>query len=254
MRKMFKRENGISMIEVMVAISMMGAAAFYFMKMQQNQLRTQKTAMNSLTITQFINEFKGYLAKPGVCSASLKDMTLKSDLEIEKIKRSGGAVKYAAGDKLKGSSFQLQSMVLKDVYIDELEEGATTARGEGMLELTFTMYKNTAYGNKTRRKTFELDFQVDSSDKIIECAPLGHLSLPTVSTGGSDSSGDQLGTNDYEKAFDSSVQDAMKATGSTVDQTAINNTIKKNENLQDALKSIKNIQEINKKIEEALNE
>lgn len=255
--KAFKNQNGISMIEVMFAISIMGAAAFYFMKFQSNQMRAQKGAMSSMVVSQFINELKGYMAKPGVCSASFKDKELKSNLSLDKIVRSGGHVKYQVDDKVIGSLFSIESMVLKDVYIDELEEGATGARGEGMFTITFSK-KNTksSYGAKTLVKTFEIDFYVDTKDKIMECAPLGHLSLPSLGGSGSttgDGTGDP-GDKEYEKAFDESVKQAMKATGKSLDQTQINNTIKGNENLRNALDAIKNIKNIQKQIEKNLEE
>ncbi len=250
---MKNKSTGFSLVEVMIAIALMGAAAVYFMKFQQNQMRSQKTVVNSAALSEYMTSVKGYLTKPGVCQKSFGELSLKEDEELEGIVRPDGELKYAVGDKLGSSSFKLESMSFKDIFIGEVPDGETTARAEAQLELVFKKSGKGSYGNKTIKKIFELDIQVNDSNVILDCAPLGHLSLPSSSSS-SDSESGELGSDELDKAFDSSIQSAMKATGKKVDQQDINTAIKNNPQLQEAMKSMNNLKELNKKMEEALNQ
>lgn len=252
-----KNQNGISMLEVMVAISMMGAAAVYFMKFQSNQMRQQKSVQNQILITQYVNDFKNYFSKPGICGIALKDKVLDEGLKIEEVKRSSGQVKYKVGDRIVGSSYAIKEIRLSDVYFDEMKEGETSVRAEGLLVLVLNKVVNNAYGAKELRKSFEIDFSVDKDDKIIDCAPLGHLVLPNSGAVSGDKNNDSqagLGEDKYDDAFNESVNDAMKSTNEKVDQHQINNAIKGNSNLQETLKSIENIKKVNERMKQILNE
>jgi prepilin-type N-terminal cleavage/methylation domain-containing protein len=250
---MFKNKNGFSLVEVMIAIGLLGAGAVFFMKFQQKQMKSQKTVMNTAAITEYMASIKGYMTKPGVCQNSFKDIQLHEEEELEGIKRSDGKLKFKVGDRLTGSTFVLKEMRFGDIFIEEKAEGDTYARAEAMLVLTFEKTKQgTSYGNKVMRKSFEIDVQVDDSDNIYDCAPLGHLSIPNSGTSGSNSA--LTTNNELDKAFNDSVQEAMKISGKEIDQEKINNAAKNNPAFKGALDSINQLKELNKKMEEALNE
>lgn len=252
---MNKNKNGFSLVEVMLAISLLGAAALFFMKFQQKQMKSQKTVMNTAALSDYMTTVKGYMTKPGICQNSFKDLQLHEEEEIEGIKRSDGKVKFKVGDRLTGSTFVLKSMNFDDIYIEEKEEGATYARAEAMLILTFVKtQKGTSYGNTQMKKSFEIDVQVDDSDKIVDCAPLGHLSMPNTGTSSGASDTSELGDDEMEKAFSDSVQQAMKISGQKVDQQKLNNAAKNNKAIRDALDSINQLKKLNEEMEKTLNE
>lgn len=278
------RNSGFSLVEMMVVFGLMGVAAVAFMKFQQNQMKATKTARNRVAFDEFMGNFKGYLKKPGICTKNLVDLTLRNEESLTGIKRPDGALKYEVGQKIPESTYKIEKIYLDNVYIDKEADGVQRYRGDAQIVVAVIKTDKNSYGGKQLAKRIEMDFLVDQNDKIIECAPLGDLSIPSGALYDDKSSAqesdkkpqsktygeqiapnqevkviksngkEKLGANQYDKAFNNAVKDMSKHIGQDVKQSDINKAVKNNPQLQEAMKALKSVQEAQKKIDQILDE
>jgi prepilin-type N-terminal cleavage/methylation domain-containing protein len=175
------KKSGFSLVEVMIALAIMGAAVVYFMKFQTEQFKGQKTMRNSVAIDTYMSEVRAYLGKPGVCTKSFSGIVLENGVELKAIKRNDGSDKYITGTKITDSNSILKSMSFTKKYIDmENSESLEKLRAEVQLRFLFERKDDNSYGAKQFSKTIELDLILDKDQKIANCAPLGKLSISRI--------------------------------------------------------------------------
>lgn len=171
-------QKGFTLVEIILAIGLMGAGALLMMKFQQNQIRGQKSIENKAFITEFTGEFRAYLSKPGVCSETFKTSKLINGLKISGIKKIGGDYKYEVGKKLEGGSFKISSIEIENVGFSKLSEETTNLRAEANLKITFEKTNSESYGQKNIIKNIEMDLVTKNNYEVLDCAPLGALAIP----------------------------------------------------------------------------
>lgn len=260
MKKLINNESGFTLLEITIAAGLLGFLAMAFLKYQQNQMKSTKTNINKTEINNYIQGMKAYMGKPGICKKSLQELgTLKNEQAVSKILRPDGEVKYAVNEKVTGTNYNVSAMYISDVFINKVKD-QTLHRGEAAFNIELTRMDNRSFGGKVLKKSFDIDMYVDNSGAISDCSVLGGLYLPlgpSTQSGGTDETSEastESENTDLNKTFERTVKEASQKTGQHISQEDIKKAVKSNPQLQQAMESLKVLQESNKKMEELMNE
>ncbi|MBT3585213.1 MAG: prepilin-type N-terminal cleavage/methylation domain-containing protein [Halobacteriovoraceae bacterium] len=212
--------KGFSLIEIMIAVGLMSVISLGVMHFMENQTKSANTMETKMEANSFLMEFQNYLTKAGVCSNSLKGLTLPSDeegeVEFDELKSPIGKTKYQTGKRFP-SNIILEKMTLSNF------EAENTAGDMGSMELTLHFRKpKMTYGNKIIKKKINIEVLKDDSGKILNCGPPGLMVLnPTISVeeiqkivnennGGSPATDEALANNTNPKDIDLEKQEVQK--------------------------------------------
>lgn len=240
-------KKGFSLVEIIVTMGLMGVAAMFMMKLRTSQSKSLKTTENQAFILSTFNEIRAYLQKPNVCKLSFGQNQIKQGLELSAILRQDGTLKYKVSQKLSGGSYIISKIWLENVLSSPVDEEKTEFRGEAILNIKFTKTNEESFGGSSIIKNVELDFLTDKDSKVIDCAPLGYLAVPTASVPSSSNS-------DATSAINKAVAATNETTGKGLTQEQINKVVKDNKELSEMMQMIKNVEEANKRAAKLLEE
>lgn len=178
-----KKNNGFSLLELMITLGLMSAASIGYMKLMSQQTKQNKTNVANQEAANLHSEIKSYLGKSGVCDKTFENLTLEDNLQLKEIKKTNGKAKFKI-DQIYGN----RAIKIKAIqFLDFEEEEGNPLKGSGQLAFTFEKMGK-VYGGKRVVRKIELDLILDKSDKIISCAPLGLLNLSGLGLSNSNTS------------------------------------------------------------------
>lgn len=173
-------KNGFSLIEIVIAMGLASALLLFYMKMQAQQVKSQKSVNANLEIDSFTNDIKGAITKSGFCDKSFENVSLpdNSTANIQAISDSLGKPRYMVGESYGNNAIKLKSLRIKDFKPDDTQG----RQGEASLEIAIEK-KGNVYGSKNIIRIIQLNIQRDNDDRIVACGPLASSGLvPTIET------------------------------------------------------------------------
>lgn len=235
--------KGFSLLEVIIALGLMGVASIFMMKLRQSQNKSQKTTENSAFIYDTFSEIRAYLQKPGVCSISLDGKKIAKDLQIEVIKRHDGTEKYKVGQKLNGGSYKISKIWFDAVSSTPTQGPDSDMRGEAKLNFEFEKTNQESFGAAKIIKSMEIDFITNNTGDLKDCAALGALVIPKSIVTDKDV---------MNEAFSNTIDNVSKMTGKKINQDQLNKAIKENPQLGEMMEMLKRVEESNLKAQKNL--
>jgi type II secretory pathway pseudopilin PulG len=171
-------QRGFGMLEVTVALGMLGVGTYIFMKQQEtSSLQQQKMSFNQ-TVNSYVNSFQTELSKRENCSATLTNLTVGSQVteikegQLDPLSTTGGII--PTGNILYRVKNPLDA---SGVYINSMEY-LTNAAGKDVLRVEFksgfirsgTEVKRKVVGGNTLKKDFIINSVKDPvTNTVINC-------------------------------------------------------------------------------------
>lgn len=231
-----RNESGMSLVQVLIAAGLMGLLAVFMMRMQENQIKGQNTVATKAEVTEFVQKLNSYLSTPGYCEKNLgsKDLSPDSEFSLNKILTPNDVVLYEVGKKYGNRHFILESIQKEKFFYD------TDEKNSGILKLVVELKKTKkSYGNSTIKKVIELIVQLDSEGHVSGCG-----AASTVGVGG------QTGIDIETVSKVVTGKDNGETKVESVQIDKVKKVIEGNPALQELQKSIKNLKDSNKRMEE----
>ena len=162
-----RNQQGFSLVEVMLAMGLMGMAAMVFISMQKLQSRSQATASTQFEVFNLMQDIQMTMLNSKACMNSLEGLKLSSSepTALEVIKSSSGDDRYSVGVRPKGSRITLDAMELVPT---DIELGTVT---QGLVDLRLSIEKNSeqVQGTKMVAHRIPLLVAIDKENNIIGC-------------------------------------------------------------------------------------
>ncbi|WP_127716537.1 hypothetical protein [Halobacteriovorax sp. HLS] len=237
--KIFK-EDGFSIVQVMIAAGMMGIVSLGMMKMMENQRKSTKSMKTSMEVDSFYNEAKTYFSKDGYCSKNFEGEVLKSGdkFEIMELIKPNGKTLYKVGEIYGNRTFKISK-----IDIIDFEKETDTS---GIMKLQFSLTKmGDSYGAKSYKRILKLDTSLDENKKVVNCATFGSLISGIAG-------GNLEGTEKVENV-EQAIKD-IQAGKSTEATKKVEKTIESNQQLKNLQNTIDSLRKANELMEQNLNE
>ena len=235
------KNNGFSMIQVMMAAGMMGVLSLGMMKMMETQRKSAKSIKTGVEVQFFYNELRGYMGKSAYCLANFEGQVLNEgdQFELEEIVKPNGKVLFKVGELYGERTFRISK-----IEVLEFESDSDTS---GIMKLQFVLDKiGKSYGAKSYKKILKIDVVLDVDGKVTSCATMGSLLSGLSGTGGIE------GTTRLDDV-EETVQEISEGKKSE-ESVQIQKTIDNNPKLKELQNSIDSMQQTNNKIEEMMNQ
>ncbi|MDD4976386.1 MAG: type II secretion system protein [Bacteriovorax sp.] len=172
--KILKNKSGFSLIEILIAIGLMGALSAWMMNIFSQQTRNEKTTATNLDIDAIGQEIRNILADGGSCAKNFKGVNPNlagAVNEIQKVLSDGTIQKrYLANEKKVGNSGVIISGY--DLKTDEtylIPNGQKV--GETVLLVTYDRGKM-VQGAKIKSFKIPLSLILDDAGNILSCNSL----------------------------------------------------------------------------------
>jgi len=213
-------DKGFSLLEVMITGGLLCALGFGYMKFMDRQARSEKGRRASAEADILNTEIRGYLGKPGSCTESFKGLSIPSINKAKSIKRPNGKDKYVIGSLYGNRLIKLTALNIRNFETDTDDGLMGTAELEVLYEK-----QGKIVGGKHVKRQINLDVLLDESDKVVECATIGNLTISLNLGGDSESEGDSSSTSDSsnESSTTSSTSSSDSPSISTSSTTESNN-------------------------------
>ncbi len=227
-------EQGISLIQVVIAAGLMSMLGLVMMRMQENQLKTQNDIGARAEVVSFMKKFNSLMASPGYCQESLKGQLVNGakKITLDKVIAPNGKVILEVGELYGDRQILLKSIEQKNFFFDDV------AKTRGILGLTISLEKNKkSMGAKTIRKTAEVFVSVNASGAIEACSSSG---LDLTSGAGA------IETASIKKVIEKS---AAGEEIKELDEKNIKKIIEGNPALKEMQEAIKNLKKANQAME-----
>jgi hypothetical protein len=231
-------KNGFSMVQIMMAAGMMGILSLGMMKMMETQTKSAKSIKSSVEVQAFYNEARAYLGKSSYCTANFKGEVMNEgdQFDLEELIKPNGKVLYKVGKIYGDRSFRISKIEVIDFEKD--------SEISGIMKLQFVLDKiGKSYGAKSYTKILKIDVALNDKRELTSCATMGSLL-----TGISGSEGSEQVDN-----IEGTIKD-MQEGKNTEDTEKVQDTINKNSRLQQFQKSVDTVDQVNKRMEQMLNE
>lgn len=178
-----RNKIGFSLLEIVVAMGLAAGLLIFYLKMEAQQVKKQKTIQTNIELDSFYNDFKSTINRPGYCNKSFENTYLNDNsfISISNIKNPLGNIRYEVGKIYGNNQIKLVSIDLKKFKPDN-KEGL-----EGLATLEIMIEKLGAiYGTKFLKKEIEISVSRDPNYKVINCGAIGsggvniHINIPTA--------------------------------------------------------------------------
>lgn len=165
MKKILRNFSGFSLIQVMIAVGMLGGVALMVAKLGSDQSKLSKTARTSFDTNELYARFQRFLLNSEICNNSFSGMVVPPNGEISvfEIRRGTNTLLTSIAPKNQIGEISIKSMQLsrKDVpdpsivkLIVEIEK----------------VHKETVLGGSTVKREIELDVNIEPfTNKILGC-------------------------------------------------------------------------------------
>ena len=166
-KKIFLMDRGTSLIEIMIALGLLGTISVGVMRMVENMTKSQKTFETSLGITHLYQEIREVLAIEVACNETFKSTNFSSDFTITEIKDSAGNIRFVSSTTYEQGVVVLKEMKISDIVFDTV---ATQKAGTYNLNLIFEKKSSLALGSKEVTRKFKVNLITDLSNNFISCS------------------------------------------------------------------------------------
>ncbi len=169
-----RKDSGFSLVEILIAIGLLGALSAWMMNIFTQQTKNEKTTATNMDIDAIGNEVRNIMADGLSCAKTFQGMEYnKPDAitEISKVLSDGSVQKRFAinSKKIGNSSVLISSYELKtdDTYLVP----ANTKTGETVLVINYDRGKM-IQGTKNKTFRIPLSITIDDNNKIVTCHAL----------------------------------------------------------------------------------
>lgn len=151
-----KRNKGIGLIQVIVAMGLVGMLALFVSQITSNATKTQIGMTESFEYNEFVNKISMFLTNETSCKESFLPVTnLANNININQIKPFSTALApINVGDKhgrIRLASMKIVDLVTDPVSLPEGESGKAVFKLEAEFEKS-----GSGYGSSTKKHQFEL--------------------------------------------------------------------------------------------------
>ncbi len=172
MFRFLKNSYGISLMEVVVALGLMGAGSVVMMQMNKNQTISQKRVEETAEISTVSNLISQALVSDVACLNSLGAGTpIVNGESIPSIKNIGGAVIIESGEVYGNGLISVKSIKITNTSFEP--EIAGKIKGSASLLIEFIKKSRIVQGKSSaeRRiiKRFPISFTTDPTKKLLSC-------------------------------------------------------------------------------------
>lgn len=178
-------EKGFTLLEALVAISLLSVASLGMMKLSQNSLKSTRTVENKVEYNAVLNEIREVLGNYDSCFATFGNRRALATpagevLDIKQVPNSGGVIsKYPAGNDLYGNGkFKIVSYRLIAPASDP-SVGIPAGFNEGSTNLVVSIDvgEDKAYSSRFINRNIRLNVVTTGADnRITRCTSQGAMS------------------------------------------------------------------------------
>jgi len=178
-----KNDKGISLIQVMMALALLGVVQVAFMRMSKNQNKSVKTTEVKFESIDAVNSIKQILADKDACyntfgitpntpeNIGIYDPNLINPGVVTQVKSATDITLYESNintdlapqigsSKLKIISFRVNSAGLAAIGLDS----------KGVTEVFVNLDRGEVYGSETIEKKFRLNVRTDATGLMVDCS------------------------------------------------------------------------------------
>ena len=175
----FRKQEGFSLIGILVGVSLLGILTVGMMQVFSNMLKGQNYGRFRSQVDNFGEELRNQLGSKDTCSSTFVGTTLDpaTTKSLPAILDSTGRKIYQTGMAMGDNSFTLASMDLKGSasspwYVDD-----DVTKGTGRMTLTVT-YRGVSEqaGPKDIFRTYTIATHRDAAKKLVDCTALSKMS------------------------------------------------------------------------------
>lgn len=185
-------QKGFSLVQVMVAMALLGVISVGIMQVMKTGAKTQTTLETSYELTQTLGFIERMLASPGACEATVKDKFLGDTLtSINDYDSDGETIKAVYSVNQEVGKIKILSIKLDTAIITTSDGGSTN------LIIDFdkgNSGKRDMFGGKTFSKKIPIFVDNCDRDVIVNQASKGNLQTTCTGFGGK--------IKDYEQDVD----------------------------------------------------
>jgi|GEM_PF-4741253 len=166
-----KRNQGFSLIEVIVVMGILSIAAYAFMHLSQMKAKERRTQRANEELKTYFDNIEGLLKRGPYCVASLQEIKIDVDLlkpeyPFSAIKTPADFSKYELGETLE-SLIVLDKLLLAELIPANEERSHYLAS----IQVGFRK-KGQVYGGKSIKKSVDLEIILNEEGKVTGCWPL----------------------------------------------------------------------------------
>ena len=179
--KFILKNFGFSLVELTVAMGLLGALSVGVMKLMENSNKAAKTIESKDEILQITNQINDILRNPNNCEATLGSKTENNSVSFINQVIQGTSVPKFTASTTPSPKVSIESMRLKDID----DNGSNGSSAIGILEVTFKK-PGAALGGQTIKKEISLSANLcrkdylentDSSSLLTTCSGPNKLLL-----------------------------------------------------------------------------
>lgn len=199
--KIFKNHEGFSLVQIMIAMGLLGVISVGIMQVMKTGTKTQTTLETSFELTQALSFIERTLASPGACEATVKDKNLGDTLTaINDYDSDGETVKAIYTINQEIGKIKILSI--------KIDTAMNTTSDGGLTNIIIEFDKGNSgkrdmFGGKTFTKKIAIFADNCDRDLIVNQASKGNLQTTCNSYGGKikdyeqDTDGTWFGTCQY---------------------------------------------------------
>lgn len=179
MKKILKNSNGFSLLEMVIVLGIMAASATYFMSMQQNIIKAQKSFEVKNDLELMINSMKLNLANEESCINTMDTAASVGKIEtgnsIDKIissTKSGARELFVKGEEY------YNTIEIEDIKLAEVQINVSGSEKVGQFEFEIHYTKTSPLLNDSTvyiKKIGPFDVQTQMDDTVTKCSGSGAL-------------------------------------------------------------------------------
>lgn len=174
LKAMIRRQEGFSLVEVLVAVGLMGSLGLAVSHLVKSTYSNQATLEANFEILSFAGEMSSILSSPEACLKSFAGQDATNS-KIVKIIDTKDRVRFETGKNLGASHAKISDMRLSDS--DAAVEVVANSDGDTYLEVLFDRGKASG-GVQTKIEKLKIWVQTDSMKKITACRVISNGTDP----------------------------------------------------------------------------
>lgn len=162
------RNRGISLVEVMVAMGLMGGVAVLFTTFMNQSAKGQRGLASAMEFNQLVSDITLVLQKSDTCQTSLGGETATAaSVRIKNPANPAGPALAEQGKRVSAGS------TLSEVLIKDIVSVGGAGERLGTLRLTVSRDMSVNVGVPTMSRELRLRFKVNGANQITSCSTVG---------------------------------------------------------------------------------